>query len=139
MAQKICIVMNASRKVILPIVIIFIMLNAIFITGKDFFEKNGIDSVVLIAANAVLFISNFITVILLQRSFTNANPNVFVRSMMLGTIIKLFVIAVTLVGYMLATKKEANKPAIYISIALYFLYLIIEVSIVLKLNKQKNG
>jgi hypothetical protein len=131
--------MNANRKAILPIVLIFIILNALFISGKIFFEKKGIDSTVLIAANAVLFISNFITVILLQRSFANTNPNVFVRSMMLGTIIKLFVIAIALVGYMLATKKDANKPAIYISIALYFLYLIVEVSIVLKLNKQKNG
>lgn len=131
--------MNNNRKTVLPIVFLFIILNTLFITGRSFFEKQNIDNIVLIAANAILFISNFITLILLQRSLKSSNPNVFVRSMMAGTVIKLLIIAISFVAYAFTLKKNINKPAIYISIFLYFLYLAVEVSIVLKLNKQKNA
>lgn len=131
--------MKHNPKAVLPIILVFIFLNTFFITGTSFFEKHGIDRTVLIAANAILFVSNFITLLLLQRSLKNSNPNVFVRSMMAGTVIKLLIIAIAFVAYAFALKKNVNKPAIYISIFLYFLYLAVEVAIVLKLNKQKNA
>ncbi len=131
--------MNNNRKAVLPLILIFIFLNTFFITGHSFFEKQNIDNNVLIVSNAVLFVSNLVTLILLIRSLRNPNPNVFVRSMMAGTVIKLLIIAIAFVAYVFALKKNVNKPAIYISIFLYFLYLAVEVAIVLKLNKQKNA
>ena len=131
--------MQANRKALLPIVFMFIFINTLFLISANFFVKQNIDRYVVIAANAILFISNFITLLLLQRSLKNPNPNVFVRSMMAGTFIKLLIIAVAFMAYAFTLKKNVNKPAIYISIFLYFLYLAVEVSIVLKLNKQKNA
>lgn len=131
--------MNNNRKAIFPIAFIFIFLNTIFIVNRPFFERHNIDKDVLIAANAILFISTFITILLLQRALKNSNPNVFVRTMMAGTVIKLLAIALSFIAYAFAVQKNINKPAVYISIFLYFLYLAIEVAIVLKLNKQKNA
>jgi hypothetical protein len=129
--------MSPNRKAVMPLILVFFFLNIFFITSSGFLQKHNIDNNVLIIANAVLFSSNIVTLIMLMRALKNSNPNVFVRSMMAGTVIKLLIIAIALVAYVLALKKDINKPAIYISIFLYFLYLAVEVSIVLKFNKQK--
>jgi hypothetical protein len=74
-----------------------------------------------------------------KKAMQNANPNVFVRSVMAGTMIKMLIIAGAFIVYVLVAGKAINKPALYISIFLYFLYLAIEVTILMKMNKQKNA
>jgi hypothetical protein len=129
-----------NNKQILPLIIIFLGLNAFFLTATSFLEKHGIDKNVLIIANTLLFITNFITFTLQRKALQNKNPNFFVRSMMAGMMIKMFVVLGAFIGYVLISgKATVNKPAIYISIFLYFLYLAVEVAIVMKLNKQKNA
>lgn len=131
--------MNINRKAVLPIVLLFIFFNTLFILGRSFLLKQNIDNNVLIASNAILFVSNFITLVMLQRSLKNSNPNVFVRSMMAGTLLKFMLVAISFMVYAYVAKKNINKPAVYISILLYFLYLAVEVGLMLKLNKQKNA
>lgn len=53
--------MQPNRKAVLPIILVFIFINTFLLTGRSFFEKQNIDREVLIASNAILFISNFIT------------------------------------------------------------------------------
>ena len=67
------------------------------------------------------------------------NPNVFVRSVMIGVMIKMGVCLAAVVGYVLLTRPDFNKPSIYISLVIYAVYLVAEVSIVMKLNKSKNA
>lgn len=131
--------MGTGRKTVLPLLFLFIFLSALFISSTTFFEKHGIDRDVLIIANIILFVCNLASILLLQRSLKNSNPNAFVRAMMGSTVIKLLVIAISFAAYAFAVKRNINKPAVYISIFLYFIYLGIEVAIVLKLNKQKNA
>ncbi len=131
--------MQNRRKQVLPLVLIFIFLNTFFLTGKSILEKYGVDRDVLIAANALFFLTNFIAFLLQRRGLQNTNPNVFVRSMMGAMMIKMFVVLGAFLGYVIIIGKSVNKPAIYISIFLYFLYLAVEVAIVMKLNKQKNA
>jgi len=131
--------MQPNRKLVLPLILVFIFFNTFFITARSFFERHGIDRDVLIIANAVLFAGNLITLLLQRRAMANSNPNVFVRSVMAGTMIKLFIIATAFMVYIFINKKNINRPAVYISIALYFIYLAVEVAIALKLNKQKNA
>jgi hypothetical protein len=129
-----------NNKQILPLIIIFLGLNAFFLTATSLFEKYAIDKNILIIANTLLFITNFITLIIQRKALQNKNPNVFVRSMMAGMMIKMFVVLGAFLTYVLVSDKATvNKPAIYISIFLYFVYLAVEVVIVMKLNKQKNA
>ncbi len=131
--------MQNNRKQVLPLVLFFLFFNAFLLTQPAFFERHGIDRNVLIIANTLLFLSSFITLLMLRKALANTNPNVFVRSTMAGTIIKLFLVAGAFAAYVLLSKKNINKPAVYIAIALYFIYLAVEVAISLKLNKQKNA
>ena len=131
--------MQKSRKPFLPLVLLFILLNSFFLLMPSFFEKQGIDRYVLIAANALFFLVNFIVFVLQRRALKNTNPNVFVRSIMAGTMIKMVIVAGAFVAYVIVAGKNINKPAVYISVFLYFLYLTVEVAVAMKMNKQKNA
>jgi membrane protein insertase Oxa1/YidC/SpoIIIJ len=131
--------MQNKGKQIFPLLFLFILLNTFLLTARSFLEKHGIDREVLIVANTLFFLINFIAFLLQRRALQNKNPNVFVRSMMAAMMIKMFVVLAAFITYVILFGKAVNKPAIYISIVLYFLYLVIEVAIVMKLNKQKNA
>jgi hypothetical protein len=132
--------MQNNKKQVLPLIIILLGLNTFFFTASSFFEKYGINSYVLIAANTLLFLTNFIALLLQRKALQNKNPNVFVRSIMAGIMIKMFVALGAFIGYVLISgKQKVNKPALYVSLFLYFVYLAVEVAIVIKLNKQKNA
>jgi hypothetical protein len=131
--------MQKSKTPFLPVIVLFLILNAFFIIAPAFFERFGIDRNVLIVSNVLYFVSNLIVFLMQKKAMQNANPNVFVRSVMAGTMIKMLIIAGAFIVYVLVAGKAINKPALYISIFLYFLYLAIEVTILMKMNKQKNA
>ncbi len=131
--------MQKNLKPFLPIVLVFIFLNSFFVMGLSFFEKYGIDRNVLIVANIIFFIANLITLFLQQKALQNKNPNVFVRSMMASMMVKMFLVVIAMVAYIFLSGKAVNKPAIYIAIFLYLLYLVVEVAIVMKMNKNTNA
>ena len=131
--------MQNKNRPILPLVLLFIIINSFLLVMPSFFEKQGIDREVLIITNTLLFLTNFAAFFLQKRALQNANPNVFVRSMMGSMMIKMVVLLGAFLAYIILFGKAVNKPAIYISLVLYLLYLAVEVMIVMKLNKQKNA
>jgi hypothetical protein len=131
--------MQNKNRPILPLVLLFIIINSFLLVTPAFFEKHGIDRDVLIITNALLFLTNFVAFFLQKKALQNANPNVFVRSMMGSMMIKMVVLLGAFLAYVILFGKAVNKPAIYISLVLYLLYLAVEVMIVMKLNKQKNA
>jgi len=130
--------MQNRNKQVFPLILIFIFINTFLLTAPAFFEKNGIDRNVLIIANTLLFLTNFVAFFLQRKALQNKNPNVFVRSMMAGMMIKMLVLLGAFLLYIMVLGKQVNKPAIYISLFLYLLYLAVEVMLLMKLNKQKN-
>jgi len=131
--------MQSRGRQFFPLIILFIILNAFFLTQRSFLAMHGIDADVLIVANTLLFLANFIALLIQRKALKNTNPNVFVRGMMGSMMIKMFVLLGAFIAYVIFMGKAVNKPAVYISVFLYFLYLGIEVAIVMKLNKQKNA
>ncbi|MEI8058873.1 MAG: hypothetical protein WCG67_01850 [Ferruginibacter sp.] len=131
--------MQKRRHPFLSLLMLFLFLNALFFIMPSFFERYGIERRVLVAANALFFLANLIVFLLQRKALKNTNPNVFIRSVMAGTMIKMVIIAGAFIGYVVWVGKSINKPAIYISMFLYFLYLAVEVAIVMNLNKQNNA
>ena len=131
--------MQNKNRQIFPLVFLFIIINTFLLVMPAFFEKHGIDRDVLIITNTLLFLTNFAAFFLQRRALQNKNPNVFVRSMMGSMMIKMVVLLGAFLIYIVMFGKTVNKPAIYISLGLYQLYLAVEVMIVMKLNKQKNA
>lgn len=128
-----------SLKLLRPMILIFILLNAFFIVGKEWLLKKNIDQEVLIVGNLILFLVSLLTFLITQRSLKSANPHVFVRAMYGGFIIKFFVVAVAAFVYIMVTKKNVNKPALFGSMGLYIVYTFFEVSSLLRILKQKKN
>jgi len=69
----------------------------------------------------------------------NSNPQVFIRRVMLSIMLKMLVAVVAVIAYVLISGKSFNKPAVFISMLVYMLYLVVEVWLLMKQNKTKHA
>jgi hypothetical protein len=122
-----------------PIILVFILLNAFFIAGKNLLAKWGIDQSVVIIGNLVLFLVNLVSFLLSQKSLKAENPNVFVRSVYASVMIKLFVCMIVAFIYFTVAQKNVNKPGLFVCMGLYVVYSVIEVSSLTKLLRKKKN
>jgi hypothetical protein len=120
-------------------ILVFVLLNVFFLTGKDWLLKKGIDQDVLIIGNLILFIVTLVTFLITYRSLKAKNPNVFVRAMYGGFIIKFFIIAIAAFAYIMSTKKQVNKPALFACMGLYIVYTFFEVRSLFRTLKQSKN
>ena len=130
--------MKAKRNVLMPLLLVFIICNGFFLSAKTLIAKWGIDSDVLIIANSLFLVLSLVTFFIQQKALQNSNPNVFIRSVMAGMMIKMFVCIIAIFIYWLAMKDKFSKGTVFVSMILYLIYLVAEVRIVTKLNRQKN-
>lgn len=123
----------------MPVFIVFFGLNIIFYLAKMQFVKLGIDIPVLLIANSLIFILTLITFFNQQKALLNVNPNVFIRSIMSGMMIKMFACMVAILIYWFLAKEKFSRPTVIAGMLMYLVYLAVEVKMVTKLNRQKNA
>jgi hypothetical protein len=131
--------MKKSSRSFLPIVLIFVVLNAFFLTGKAMLQRWGADQDVLITGNALLFIVTFFSFLLAKRGLNNPNPHAFMRSVYSSIIVKMFVCMIAALVYIAMLGKNLNKPALFTCMGLYLIYTFLEVSSLTRLLKQQKG
>jgi hypothetical protein len=131
--------MKAQRKILLPLVLVFIICNGFFIVGEKLVTKYGIDDSVLIVANILFLLLTLITFFIQQRALQNANPHVFVRSVMAGMMIKMFACMIAIFVYWFLMKEKFSKATVIVAMFMYLIYLVAEVILVTKLNRKKNA
>jgi|SRR5882672_6613277 len=131
--------MKRERKVILPILLVFIIVNGFLLTATSLFTKWNIDRDMLLIANLIFFTISMLVFFMQKKGLQNANPHVFIRSVMGGMMIKMFICIALVIGYVLLAGDSYNKPAVFISLFLYIIYLIVEVAAIMQLNKKTNA
>ena len=107
--------------------------------GAKLLAKYGIDNSVLIVANILFLVLTLITFFIQQKALQNANPNVFVRSVMAGMMIKMFACIIAIFVYWFVMKAKFSKATVIVAMVMYLIYLVAEVSLVTKLNRKKNA
>ena len=130
---------KGSQRLIRPIVLIFIFVNALLLTGSSWLANKGIDQSVLIIGNLVIFLASFGSLLISLRANQSASPQAPVRSMYVSFMIKFFLIAITALVYIMVVKKDVNKPALIACAALYIIYSILEVAALTKMLKNKKN
>ena len=125
-----------SSKMFFPVIIFFVLLNAIFILGKNFFDEKGFDRDVLIIGNLLLFTITILSLFMGKRGLNNPNPHAFVRSVYGSIMIKLFLCIIVALIYIAIYQKQLNKPALFTCMGLYLVYTFMEVSILTKMLKH---
>ena len=131
--------MRRNRSPLLPIIIFFILLNALFLTGKNFLERSGFDQSVLILGNAILFGATLLSFVFARRGLRSENPQAFVRSVYKSIMIKLFICLIAALIYIFFSRKNLNRPALFTCMGLYLVYTFIEVSVLTKMLKEKKN
>ncbi len=131
--------MYPQKKVIFPLLLVYVIANLVLYAVRVILTKWGIDFTVLLFANSIFFLLSLLTFFMQRRALQNRNPNVFIRSVMGGMLIKMFFIISAVIVYRLIAGNSVSKVSVFSSMFLYLLYLGVEVSIITKLNRQKNG
>jgi FtsH-binding integral membrane protein len=126
--------MNFGFRTVQPLVITFFVLTGIIFAAKFFYTTTG-----MMGGNCLFFLISLIVFRMQYAAMYNSNPNVFIRSVMSGLIIKMFGCVIAVVVYYFISKASFNKPAVYVSMLIYLVYLVVEVRAIMKLNKTKNA
>lgn len=127
---------GTNRK-FLPIIILFIVFNAVFLLAKNILLDWGVELTVLIFGNLLLFVVSLISFFITKQGLKAKNTHAFVRSVYSSIMIKFFVCLGAIFIYAMNRKAGMNKSALFICFGLYIIYTVVEVSALMKLLKQK--
>lgn len=132
--------MNNDRRLLLPFVLLFVLLNAFFITGKSFLLKRDIDQEVLIVGNLVLCAATLLSFWISVRSHRVNTGSSAVRGLYGSFMAKFFLIAVSAFVYIIMAREHVNKNGLFILAGLYIVYTVMEVRLLTRLLRvKKNG
>ena len=120
-----------------PAIMIFLVLNSAFLAMMKKLENWGFDYSVLVIGNLLVFAISFLSYWMAVKGLTTKNNHAFFRWVYGSIMIKLFLLAGVAFAYIMMYKKEVNKPALFFCMGLYIIYTFIEVSALMKVNKQK--
>ena len=130
--------MKLFGKMLLPIFIIFIILTVLILTSGNFLVKYNVDKSVLVGANLLFLVVSILVFFIQKNALQNKNPNVFVRSVIAGMMIKMFSTVIAVLAYVVTVGQGYNKKAVFIALFMYLIYLGAEVMAISKVNKTKN-
>ena len=130
--------MKLFGKMLLPLLIIFFVLTIFIYAVPSLWLKYNIDKNVLLGANALFMGTGLLVFFIQKNALANKNPNVFIRSVMAGMMIKMFSTILTVLAYVVLVGPDYDKKAVFISLFMYLLYLAAEVAAISKENNKRN-
>ena len=131
--------MISASRLILPYVILFIIINLIVFLAWQASVRFGLNNYVLLAANGIFFLLSLFVFFIQRQALKNSNPNVFIRSIMTGMLVKMFSCVLVVLVYTLSSGGSFNKKGVFFSMLLYLVYLAVEVYSTTNLNRKRNG
>jgi hypothetical protein len=131
--------MSPQIKISSPLFLVFTLTILVLYAIRGILAQLGIDFTILNIANGIFFLLSLLTFIMQRKALENSNPNVFVRSVMGGMLIKMFVTISVVIVYRLIAGNSVSKVSVFSAMFLYLLYLGVEVAVITKLNRKKNG
>jgi hypothetical protein len=127
---------KVSRRSILPIVLVFIIITLVVAIGRRLLARWGVDAGVLLGGNTLLFLVTFISFSLYVKALQNDNIQVFLRLMYGSLLVKLFVCMIAAFIYAYLAGKAVNRNGILGCFILYILYTFMEVRILIRRTKK---
>ena len=131
--------MTERYKVFLPLIFTFVVILLLLLVTFLFFNDLNIDFKVILVANCLFFTISLFVFRIQHKAMKDPNPNIFIRTVMGGMMIKMGIVAAAVILYVLLNRKSFNKASVFIALLLYLIYLGVEVASVMKLNKQRNA
>jgi heme/copper-type cytochrome/quinol oxidase subunit 3 len=129
---------NSLIKKLVPLFSVFIVVNCLAIILNKSLQSVNINTDVVIGANCILFFVSTLSIAIHKQACDKKNPNAIVRSMMMASLLKLMIVAFSVVIYIFLAKEKRNSYGIFCGMGLYIIYTFIEVRIASKM-RQENG
>jgi hypothetical protein len=120
-------------KKMIPIFILFVLINTICFLGMELDLVIGVNYYFILVVNTMLL---FLAIVSYYRikNLDNNNTNAMVRSVMLGTLLKMGVFAVSALVYAKTQNTKVSIPTLLIAMGLYLLYTWFEIKWATKKN-----
>jgi hypothetical protein len=116
-----------TRKHIIPILFIFVLINAILLFGNVYFSESAfLKFNFVMVVNLMLFGMSIFNFIRLKKMDAN-NPHAMVRSVMVGTLLKMLIFAGAALAYATQTKIPVGMSTLLVSMGLYLVYTWLEI------------
>lgn len=131
--------MSAFNRFLYPLLAVFIILSAAIFILSSILQKAGFDTRILLVANGLFFLMNLAVFLLQKKALSNKNPNVFVRTVMAGMMLKMLTCAIIVIVYVSKAGPGYNRKSVFTALFLYLIYLAVEVATVMKLNRRNNA
>ncbi|MEP7251978.1 MAG: hypothetical protein ABI683_06345 [Ginsengibacter sp.] len=125
-------------KIFLPVLLVFIVINAITFALMPSLKSAGFDISLLLIGNLLLFLLTAGGFFFQMRGLRSPNPNAFVRSIYASLLLKIFVILITVLLYAFINREHINKQSLFTCMGLYFVYTAIEVKQLIKIARNKT-
>lgn len=125
-------------KAFSPVMLVFVIATILILLLRNMLAGYGFNVDVLLWGNVFLFIMSLISFFIQQKGNNPAKPQLFVRYFYVSFLIKFLLVAVTVLVYS-AIAGRINKASIITCMALYLVYMFVEISIALKPGRPKNG
>ena len=127
---------NFIKKSSLLFLVFFILGSIIFLFQTAALSRFHFDNALLWAANIFFLTLSLITLALQIKSMKNKNPNVFIRSVMGGILIKMFGSLLAVFVYVIYNNYKFDKGSMFLGLCFYLFYLMAEVTTLMKLNRK---
>ena len=115
------------RKQLFPILYLFVSINALLLVAYiNQYEAFNLKLKFVITVNTMLFamsIFNFLR----ARKMDTTNPHAIVRSVMVGSLLKMLFFAGAALGYASQKKAPVGIPTLLVSMVLYLIYTWLEI------------
>lgn len=131
--------MQQGIKLFIKPVIVFISTSLLCLLLNSTLSAWKIDPLVIMGANLLLLIMSVIIISAMLKAMKNSNPNVFIRTVMGGTFIKLLILASAALIYIFVAGENRSVYGVVASLLLYVIYTVVETKTILQLNKKVNA
>ena len=128
-----------ALKVFLPIIVLFIFVNACAIIFLQTLGRLHLDQTLLLTGNLILFAVTVVSFILYQKAMIAGNTSLFIRNVYGGMFIKFFVCLIAAFLYIYTARQSVNKSGVFALMLLYLVYTFLEIFILMKHSKQQRN
>ncbi|MBP7346831.1 MAG: hypothetical protein RL135_102 [Bacteroidota bacterium] len=126
------------QQLYIPLIVLFGLVNTICFLLKDALKLKGIDPMMVVGANTLLFLICTFSIRSQIKSANNTNPHAMVRGVMGSVVLKLFVLGTAAFIYLYNVGEAQSVNGIFVSMGLYIIYTWLEVKMAMQIKPTKK-
>jgi len=117
---------------------LFVLVNGVVFLCRGWLERKGLDVGLLLVANLVLFLLSLTGFFIMMQGLRASSTFGFLRSVYMSLLLKLLVVIVALFGYLYFHEGRINRPALFSSLGLYVIYMVIEIRQLMRATAKRT-